>query len=174
MKLITKLSAEQVLTLIDEGSISNVFIITVTEEIKSSIKEFLSINTGFEDLPIMGISKIEGATNLEEGWDTLTSLIDVKTNDFLLEFDMPNDMLATISYNRFLELLYNNPNRIADNLTFESHSNGDDDDNEFAFASMVLFKYCTGYKLIGENWESEDCELNDPKELLKESKVFQK
>lgn len=172
MKFITKLNANQVKELLEDGELSNVFVMPLSAEAKELVRKFLEDNTGFDNVPVMGLVKVNNKEGLENCWDEVTTMIPIKEKDFLLEFDMPDDMIAVIGYDSLTSIMFGQEKidllGLKSQLKVEDHC---DNPSEFAFTSMVMLEYCTGFKLIGPNWEKEDKKL-EPVENLKKSSFF--
>lgn len=171
MKFITKLNINQVKKLLKDEQLSDVFIMPLTDDAKGLIRNFLEENTGFDNQPVMGLAKINDKEGLENCWNEITIMIPIKEGDFILEFDMPDDMIAVIGYNSLTSIIFGDDKvdliSLEDQLQIEEHV----DSSEFAFTSMIMLKYCTGFKLIGPNWEKEDKKL-EPVSKLKTSTFF--
>lgn len=165
MKIIAKLSMKQVEELVTKGKLSDVCVIPINKTLQGLIRQYLEENTGFDFKPVMALGRVQGQEGLSEVWYKLDSLISLEEGDIVVEFDMPDDMVATISYEEFLAM--NNkreylPDEVSDSLCLEEHSA---DENEFAFLPCLMFKYCTGYQQVGPNWESESYSFNSPSNL---------
>lgn len=171
MKFVTKLDFKQTRELVHNGRIENICIIPINKDFQGLLTRYLEDNTGFSNIPVMGITKIMGEEGLEEIWDDISNLISIQVNDVLLEFDMPSDMIATVGYSNLLEINKSidlDINDLEDVLKIEEHT---DDENELAFTSLLMFEYCTGYKIIGSNWEQENCKM-EPVSSLKGLNIF--
>lgn len=166
MKFICKLTGDQIIQLADEGELTNIFLIPLNDEIKHKVQEYLEENTGFDNTPVMGLVKVNNNEGLEKCWEDLGSLLPIKQGDFLVEFDMPDDMVAVIGYDSLLEVLSrpNLVNNLNDYLTLEEHTSSE---TEAAFVGVLFAKFCSGYKLLGPNWEQESCNLKPLSEIKK-------
>lgn len=165
MKILTKLNIEQVKKLLKDKKLTDVCIIPIKEELRLLLSKHLEDNTGLETKSVMGISRVFGEEGLDDCCDNISSLIGLKSKDFILEFTMPDDMVLTISYEDLIMLNNScdlNSKKILSKVKIESHVS---DYNEFAFLSLIDMKYCTGFKVITPEWSYKDLDIKKPEDL---------
>lgn len=168
MRFITVLSLNKTSELVEKGKLTDGCIIPMSEELKETLRNYLVENTGFETKPVMGLTRILGKDELKETWDDLSSLLPLKSGDFVLEFEIPNDMVAMMSYEDFMMIQSGKSSMddgdIMDKLSIEDHV---DEENEVAFTSVLMYDHCTAYHYLNDDWEQEDCDLKPPSDLKK-------
>lgn len=165
MKILTKLNIEQVKKLLKEQRLTDACIIPLNNELRLLLSKHLEDNTGLDTNPVMGISRVFGEEGLDNCCNNISSLIGLKSRDFILEFNIPDDMVLTISYEDLIMLnsLTNfDSKKVLSKVRIESHAS---DDNEFAFSSLIDMKYCTGFKVITPEWNYKDLDIKKPEDL---------
>lgn len=171
MNFITKLDYKKTEELVKNNRLSGVYIIPLKEEIVNSLKDYLEENTGFNTSPVMGLTKVLGSSELKDVWDDLSSIVPLKEGDFVLQFNMPSDMVATMSLDDLIELTQDNNPLDTDDLL--SRVGIDDfnndrvgvDDNEVAFASILKLDFCTAYFRVEGDWDKSECVIESPNKL---------
>lgn len=166
MKFITKLNLSKTRELVEKGKLSDNCIIPISDGVRNLLEEYLEENTGFSTKPVIGVTKVLGNTDLVDVWEDLCVLIPPMVGDFILEFDMPDDMIATISYEEFLTMKSKSAltaDDLFEKLSLQEHQ--DDADNEVAITPLIAFKFCTGYYKVKDNWTQGDCTMGSPTDL---------
>lgn len=172
MKFIVNLSFVMTKKLLKEGKVFDVCILPAEETLKEIISGFMFENTGFETKPVIAMSRVFGKDTLDEAWDDLNSFISMCENDYLLEFNMPNDACATMSYQDFLVfssvkgLL---TEEVISKLKLSEHI---EEENEVVFCPFIDLKYLTQFARVTKTWSKDVKDVKDARELLKMSEFF--
>ena len=172
MKLLINLTCDQVLNLIHNKRLSEVAIVPINSRLMQLLQEYVEENTGYDTPPVIGVTKVLGEEGLEGTWDSLSTIIPFKKNDFVLEFSMPNDLCTTIPYSDFLKFNYESsflPEKVLCRLKNEEHCG---DENEIAICPLILLKHCTRFTIIKENWDKKSVNFEDSSQLMEKSNLF--
>lgn len=169
MKVVVILNANQVKKFIEGDNISDVLVIDVNDNLKENLSTFIEDNTGFSTKPVIGVSSIYGDVNVLDDWTQLYSFLNLKNSDFLLEFDIPKDLIATvyftdlISMNSDESLLYE---ELCSKLSLNSHCGKED--IELSIVPLLSKQYCKRFVYVNDDWDIEDKDVKDIDELKME------
>jgi hypothetical protein len=172
MKFITKLDVKQSRQLVDNKKLCDVVIFPMHNNFKEILETFLESNTGFSSKLVVGLTKIMGEVSLENSWEDISSMISVKSGQFLLEFDVESDLVASLPYDKFLSLMRDksiDETTVFDNIVIDKELKNED--SVISFVPFLKFEDCTGFKLIGDNWEKNDSKVSSPS-MLSELFIF--
>lgn len=166
MKVVVLLDANQVKKFIEKDNISDILIMDLNENLKESLSTFIEDNTGFTTKPVIGVSSIYGDVNILEDWTQLYSFLNLKNSDFLLEFEIPKDLIVTVyfkdlvSMNSDENLIYE---EICSKLSLNRHCGKED--IELSIVPMLSKKYCKRFVYINDDWDIENKDVRDIDEL---------
>lgn len=154
MRVIVKLTLEETKQLLKDKRLSNICVINISDGFRGIVKSFLETNTGYNDSFVMGIGNVMGKDKLEDIWDDLDNLIPMRTNEFILEFNMPDDACCSMSYNKFLSLAKVSDEHREEVLSFLKMSDHSDD-CEVIFCPLVDIKYLESFSVVKDNWDED-------------------
>ena len=170
MKVITVLND-------NDAKVFNEKKLLITTELRDSynsealedIRNFVGFNTGYEDVPIIGISKINGnSVNLEKQFDEIPAFLPVASGDYILELNVNEDEAISLDYNEFAKFEHTfdeamvASQRAKLNEEFCSRltvGTIKDIANTLCFIPRIRVKDCRCYALLTEDWAQESVEL---------------
>lgn len=157
MRFLTKSSTELTKIMLDKNKLEEVYILPLNENFIELVKEFIESNTGFMNNPVMGFTKIFGEVKLDDAWELFIELVPVVEGDFILEFEVPDDMVVKTGlddYNKIANRL--NPDLEELERKFVLGDEEIDSDNEVGFSPFISADHLVGFYRVSADWDSEE------------------
>lgn len=133
------------------------------------IRNFVGFNTGYEDVPIIGISKIEGnLVNLEKQFDEIPAFLPVASGDYILELNVNDDEIINLDYNEFAKfestfeetMVASQRTKLNEEFCSKLTLGAVEDvETTLCFIPRIRAKDCRCYALLTEDWTQESVEL---------------
>lgn len=171
MRVITVLSETDARNLLKSKELeSNQTIEFFNKNFLNVVHGYSSDNTGYNNMPMVGISTIDDETvNLEKHFDYVSNYLPTVAGDFIIEVDVPKDELLFMRWSEFLELdeegelvesddsLY--AEDIIDNLFLEKPEQ--DSEELLCFFPILRLNQCRRFLVVADNWDSEEKEFGN-------------
>lgn len=170
MNIIVRLTLDNVIDLIENKDINNIFVLPISENFKDVCKKVVEEYTDIEGYPVLGISKCSDEYRLRNMWKDLSSMISIKEGDFVFEFDIPDDSVICIGFDCFLEVKTKTDiNEIKYCLNYGEHS---DDSFEVVLVPYISIDYCIAIYKVDCAWSMINGDLKGLTELSMNSVFF--
>lgn len=124
MRFITVVDKSKLLELINSFHLTNNLLYDFPPNVLEEIKERLEDLTGLDYNPVLGVV-VGNDFNLQSSWNSVSSMLPVKSNDILVQFNLSEDEMLFGDFNRVMGLLYSNSNQSLDEI-FDYYAPNDD------------------------------------------------
>lgn len=155
VSFIIKLSMEQTKRLVNDGNISDIVILPMNPNFKDIVKEYLEDNTGFSKQPVVGLSRVLGEEGLEDTWDDLSNFISIKSGDVIIEFELPDDLIALVSHADFMQLNKTENLFSSELYNYFKIEEEVNDDNVIGVCPVLEKRFCKYFTVVTDNWQQD-------------------
>lgn len=171
MRLVVSLSGLEVKELIKKKKLESASNIQILEEhtIKM-LTELLEELTGYDNIPIMGVSKINGkSVSLKRDFNYIINILNLTSGDFVFICNIEDDEVISVENDD----LINYESELDENEDFldfydeeaKAHfslGSKKEHSNEIVFIPKIKLSDCIGYVMLSDEWSAVDQELSAP------------